>query len=132
MAEASPVHEHRQPRRYLVERYWPGLTLDGLRRDEASIRAAAQRVTGGGRRTTFLGSTFVPSEGTVLSVFEAGDEAWVLEVNRLAGVPVHRILDVVDGRGADPAAARGRAVRPPIAGQAADGDPAARPKEDSW
>ncbi len=130
MAHASRLPDPRPIRRYLVERYWPGLTLDGLRRDEASIRAAAQRITGEGRSTTFLGSTFVPSEGTVLSVFEAGDEAWVVEANRLAGVPVHRILDVVDGRGAEAAPTRGRAVRPPGRGETVDGAPAACPKED--
>jgi hypothetical protein len=118
-------------RRYLVERYWPGLTLDGLRRDEASIRAAAQHLTDQGRPTTYLGSTFVPCEGTVLSVFEAGDEAWVVEANRMAGAPVHRISDVVDGRGADLAPASGRAAWPSTAAEPERGAPAACPKEES-
>lgn len=117
-------------RRYLVERYWPGLTLDGLRRDEASICAAARRITGDGRWTTYLGSTFVPSEGTVLSVFEAGEAAWVVEANRLAGVPVHRIVDVVDGRGVDQAWRRGRPARASRADECGDAAPAACPKED--
>ena len=98
-----------------MELYRPGLTLDRLRHDEASIRAAARRLTAAGRSTVYLGSTFVPSEGTVFAVFEAGDVAWVIDVSRLAGVPVDRIVDVVDGRGSDPDPGGRRARRAPVA-----------------
>jgi hypothetical protein len=95
----TPDHGNPTPiARYIVERYWPGLTLARLETGEGKLRSAADRLASEGRPVRYLGSTFIADEETAFSVFEAADPAWVEEVNRLADQPFDRIVPVVDLR----------------------------------
>jgi hypothetical protein len=49
----------------------------------------------GGADVLYLGSTFVPSEGSVFSLFQASSQERVEEANRRARFPFHRIVEAV-------------------------------------
>ena len=100
------------PGRFLVERYRPGLTIEGLRAGEAAIRRACLEVTREGHPVRYLGSTFVPDEEAVLAVFEAEAVAWVEEADRRAGQRHDRVASVVDRRGSEQSDGQVRTGRP--------------------
>jgi Protein of unknown function (DUF4242) len=70
---------------YLVERYLPG-------RDREWLEAALARLPRARRGVVYLGSTYVPSEDSCFSRFEAESAADVRDVNEIAGVPFARIV----------------------------------------
>ena len=70
---------------YLVERYLPG-------RDRAWLETALARLPGAGRGVVYLGSTYVPTDDSCFSRFEAESDDDVRDVNELAGVPFARIV----------------------------------------
>jgi hypothetical protein len=70
---------------YLVERYLPG-------RDRAWLEAALARLPKDRHGVAYLGSTYVPSDESCFSRFEAADAEKVRDVNEVAGVPFARIV----------------------------------------
>jgi hypothetical protein len=80
---------------FLVDRDLPGIT-------PGQIQAAQQRILEAGRLLApgapvlYLRSTFVPSLGHLIDLFEAPDAARVREVNELAQFPMLRMVEVVD------------------------------------
>ncbi|MEY2471839.1 MAG: hypothetical protein QOK28_1168 [Actinomycetota bacterium] len=58
----------------------------------ARITAAEHQLCGGGRAVHHLGSTLVPSDESVLSVFEADDQSVVAELSARAGFAYDRLL----------------------------------------
>jgi hypothetical protein len=71
---------------FLVERYWPGVTLDDVellndRLHEVSTDDAS-----------FVGSILVPEDETVLFEFRARNVDAVLAVSRLAGLRCDRVV----------------------------------------
>jgi hypothetical protein len=110
MSTTSRSAEPAGARRFLVERYRPGLTVERFQAGEAAIRLAAAELTAEDRPIRYLGATFIPDEETVLAVFEAESAEWVVEANRRAGQPVDRIVGVVDVRGDRPGPDEGLAT----------------------
>jgi Protein of unknown function (DUF4242) len=74
---------------YLVERYLPG-------RDRAWLEAALARLPRAQRSVVYLGSTYVPSDDSCFSLFEAESANDVRDVNEIAGVPFARIVAATD------------------------------------
>jgi hypothetical protein len=70
---------------YLVERYLPG-------RDRAWLDAALARLPRARNGVVYLGSTYVPSDDSCFSRFEAESADDVRDVNEVAGVPFARIV----------------------------------------
>jgi hypothetical protein len=70
---------------YLVERYLPG-------RDRSWLVAALARLPRARNGVVYLGSTYVPSDDSCFSRFEAGSADDVRDVNEIAGVPFARIV----------------------------------------
>jgi hypothetical protein len=74
---------------YLVERYLPG-------HDRAWLEAALARLPRVRRGVVYLGSTYVPSDDSCFSRFEAESAADVRDLNEIAGVPFARIVSAAE------------------------------------
>jgi Nickel responsive protein SCO4226-like len=84
--------------RFVVERYAPDLSLEGVRSMEPRLRRAAAALSRAGRPVRYLGSIVITAEETVFSVFEANGPETVAEVNDRAAVPFDRVVPVVELR----------------------------------
>lgn len=80
-------------RRYLVERYLPGITRAELRTAERRLAHAVATVRTGATPLVYLGSTFMPGEETCFAHFEGVLED-VERTCRLAGLRFARIVEV--------------------------------------
>ena len=76
---------------FLVERYWPGVDLEGLRAALPKLEAAATEMSASGRRVGHLGSILMPDDQVVFSLIAADDMSVVRELNERAGLPADRI-----------------------------------------
>jgi hypothetical protein len=71
---------------FLIERYWPGVTLDDVAR-------LSERLVGlGSVDATFVGSLLVQADELVLFEFLAFDAQAALEVSRSAGLRCDRVV----------------------------------------
>jgi len=84
---------------FLVERYLPGLTQDALVALAASLWNATGQIRRSGSLVSWLGSTALLEEETMLCVFRAPSREAVQALNELALAPYERISEVffVDG-----------------------------------
>jgi hypothetical protein len=87
---------------FLVERYWPGIDLPGLRSVIGRLDSAAEAMTAEGVRVQHLGSILMPVDEVVFSLIAAADESVVRDVNARAGLPVDRITVAVTVRSSNP------------------------------
>jgi Nickel responsive protein SCO4226-like len=86
------MFESDQPKGYLVECYWPGVSEAKLAAAVERAQQAAAALRGQGRELRFLGSILVPADETVFCLFN-GSEADVRTVSEESGVPYERILE---------------------------------------
>ncbi len=98
MADRTDSDWPPRPRRFVVERYAPELTLEGMRAGEVRARRAAAAVTRSGHPVRYVGSIVIEAEETIFSVFEADAPESVAEVNRRACLPFDRVVPVVELR----------------------------------
>ena len=80
---------------FLVERYWPGIDLVTLVAALPRLEAAARGMAKEGARVKHLGSILMPVDEVVFSLFTAGDERLVRELNLRADLPVDRIAEAI-------------------------------------
>ena len=82
-----------------MERYWPGVSRVDVATAEEHLSSAADELTRDGIPIRILSSTWIPADEVVLTLFEAGEEADVLEVSRLSDYPYDRMqrVEVVTG-----------------------------------
>jgi hypothetical protein len=80
---------------FLVERYWPGIDLAGLRAVIGRLDTTAAAMTDEGVRVQHLGSILMPIDEVVFSLITAADESVVRDVNARAGLPVDRITAAI-------------------------------------
>jgi hypothetical protein len=71
---------------FLVERYWPGVTLDDVGRLNTRLDQASSPVA------TFVASILVPTDEIVLFAFQAVDDRSVLAMSQQAGLRCDRIV----------------------------------------
>lgn len=79
----------------MVERYVSGITEDQVASGVARLKVATEVMRGEGVDVHYLGSTFVPPEGSVFCLFQGPSEESVHEANRRAGFPFHRIVETI-------------------------------------
>lgn len=79
---------------YLVERYWPGVDPTQVYRADEQVRRAVRDLIQEGVRIRVLGSTFIPTEEVILTLFEAAREADVVEAHARGGVRFDRLQAV--------------------------------------
>jgi hypothetical protein len=82
---------------FLVEHYWPGVTIAAFREAAERVRACAAELTTPDASIEFLHSTMVPEDEAAFCVFRASSLAVVAEAYRSAGVKFERILDAHEG-----------------------------------
>jgi hypothetical protein len=77
---------------FLVERYLPGTSGEGIRAALARVSAAATELEAEGTPVAHLGSTYIRSEETCLCRFESTSPDIVAVANERAAFPFARIL----------------------------------------
>jgi hypothetical protein len=78
-------------RKYMVERYLPGMTARELDDASARLAATAQQLAAEGVGVRYVGSTYVPKEESCFCRFEASSRVAVERVCERAQLPFARI-----------------------------------------
>ena len=81
-------------KKYMVERYLPGMTTRGLDEASARLAATASELAAQGVGVRYMGSTFVPQEESCFCRFEASSREIVQRICEQARVPFARIHTV--------------------------------------
>ena len=84
-------------RTFLVERYWPGVTVDAFTDAVERVRKSTERMRGEGAAIRTISSTLVPSDEAAYWVVEAPSIDLVELAYARAGVPVERIVGAFEG-----------------------------------
>lgn len=80
---------------YLVEHYRPGASLDDLSCAVRDVRLAAAEMARRSRTVRCVHCTIIPSDESLLALFEAASENLVRDVYAHAGVPLERITGAI-------------------------------------
>ncbi len=94
MGTATRVRKRRSARTYLVERYWPGVSRGDLIERLTRAVECAQEMRAQGAQIRYVETMLIPSEDTVLCLFEADGPDRVARLNRVADLPFDRISRV--------------------------------------
>jgi hypothetical protein len=81
---------------FLVEHYWPGVTVEEFRTAANRVRASADEMAGADARIRFLHSTLVPEDEAAFCVFAAASSGLVEDAYRRAGIPFERIVNALE------------------------------------
>jgi hypothetical protein len=81
---------------YLVEGYWPGLGELGGEEAARTARRAASRMREADEELRYLGVLLIPGDEVAFCLFTAPSEAALDEAARRAGLPVDRVVEVVE------------------------------------
>ncbi|HEU0021876.1 MAG TPA: nickel-binding protein [Dehalococcoidia bacterium] len=81
---------------YLVDRVFPGATLEQIIEAQRAVVEMSQRFAARGEYVRYLRSIYIPGESRCLCLFEAPDAQRVEEVNEVARAPFTRIIEAVD------------------------------------
>jgi muconolactone delta-isomerase len=81
---------------YLVDRVFPGATLDQIIEAQRAVMGISQRFAARGEHILYLRSIYIPGESRCLCLFEAPDAQRVEEVNEVARIPFTRIIEALD------------------------------------
>jgi Nickel responsive protein SCO4226-like len=80
---------------YLVERYWPGVTNRQLVEAFHRTREVIKQFKGEGTPVRDIGSTFIPGEEVVFSLYEGPSATVIQQFNERAGIPFSRIVEAI-------------------------------------
>ncbi len=80
---------------YLVERYWPGVTIERLLQALQRGRRVMEQMRGEGTQLRDISCTLIPAEEVVFSVYDAPSAAAVRQLNERAAIPVSRIVEAI-------------------------------------
>jgi Protein of unknown function (DUF4242) len=80
---------------YLVERYWPGVTLEQLLEALERGQRVIEEMNQEGTRIHDMSCTLIPGEEVVFSVYDGPSAAAVRRLNERASIPVSRIVDAI-------------------------------------
>jgi hypothetical protein len=81
---------------FLVEHYWPGVTVEEFRTAANRVRASAEEMASADARIRFLHSTLVPEDEAAFCVFTAASSKLVEDAYRRAGIHFERIVDALE------------------------------------
>ena len=80
---------------YLVERYWPGVTMERLLEAIERGRRVMEQISGQGTYIRDISCTLIPDEEVVFSVYEGPSAVEIRQLNERAGIPVSRIVEAI-------------------------------------
>jgi Protein of unknown function (DUF4242) len=80
---------------YLVERYWPGVTIERLLEALKRGRRVMQEMNVEGTQIRDISCTLIPSEEVVFSVYEGPSSVAVRQLNERAGIRLSRIVEAI-------------------------------------
>jgi hypothetical protein len=80
---------------YLVERYWPGATIERLLEALERGRRVMEEMRGEGTPIRDISCTLLPGEEVVFSFYEGPSAAAVRQLNERVGIPVSRIVEAI-------------------------------------
>jgi superfamily I DNA and RNA helicase len=80
---------------YLVERYWPGVTIEQVLEALERGRRVMEQMRDEGTNVREISCTLIPGEEVVFSVYEGPSAAVVRQLNDRAGIPVSRIVEAI-------------------------------------
>ena len=80
---------------FLVERYWPDVDVDELRRALPRLESAVTAMRSEGRQVEYIGSILMPIDQVVFTLVAAADEREISELNERAALPVDRIAKAI-------------------------------------
>ena len=80
---------------YLVERYWPGVTIERLLAALERGRRVIEEMSGEGTLIRDVSCTLIPDEEVVFSLYDGPSVIAVRQLNQRAGIPVSRIVEAV-------------------------------------
>ena len=86
---------------YLVERYWPGVTIERLLAALERGQRVIEEMSGEGTLIRDVSCTLIPGEEVVFSVYEGPSAAAVRRFNERAGIPLSRIVEAIAMAGDD-------------------------------
>ena len=81
---------------YMVERDFPGITLEQLGGAQKAAIETSQVFTSKGKQVRYIRSTYVPGDSKVMCLFEASGQQLVEEVNQAANIPFTRVVEAMD------------------------------------
>jgi hypothetical protein len=77
---------------YLVEHYWPGVTVEQFQAATGRVHASALEMERGGAAIRLAHSTLVPEDHAAYCVFDAASGTLVEEAYARAGVRFERLV----------------------------------------
>lgn len=80
---------------YLVERYWPGVTIEQLIKAIERGHRMMERMSGEGTAIHDISCILIPAEEVVFSLYRGPSEVAVRQLNDRAGIPVSRIVEAI-------------------------------------
>ena len=83
---------------YMVQRELKGVSMEQLGAAQKAAIAKAGEMTKAGAPVQYLRTTFVPSEGCCMCLFDAKSAADVEKLNKDAGIPYTRVVEALDLR----------------------------------
>jgi hypothetical protein len=81
---------------FLVEHYWPGVTVESFRAAAERVGEAAAALAREGAQIRFLHSTVVPADEAAFCTFDAESASLVEEAYARAGVGFERLVEGVE------------------------------------
>ena len=81
---------------YMVERSLKGISMDDLGAAQKAAIAKANEMTDAGTNVSYIRSTFAPSDGRCMCLFEAPSDVEVKRLNDEAGLPYDRVVEALD------------------------------------
>lgn len=95
MDSASVSDPIREPRTYLVERYWPDIDESRARSLAVSLDRTARAMVAEEIAVEHMGSILMPDDQVVFSLIAATDEASARELASRVGAPADRIAQAI-------------------------------------
>ena len=80
---------------YLVERYWPGVTIERLQAALERGQRVIEEMAGEGTPIRDVSCTLIPGEEVVFSVYEGPSATAVQQLNERPGIPFSRIVEAI-------------------------------------